>query len=97
MKPRFYTTTQAIKVLDSQSERGIRPKPSNPPWIRHWFCILSNHLYALINNIPLHYTCTIQQEKVRGENLYDIRDFIATCESFLHEMLGMSHPIMRSV
>ena len=34
---------------------------------------------------------TVQWETFLGENL---RDFIATCESFLHEILGMPHPLI---
>ena len=38
---------------------------------------------------------TVWRETFEGENFHKFRDFTATHESFLHEILGMPHPSMR--
>ena len=46
-----------------------------------------------------HHACklimvaTVLQEIIKGENLHEFRDFTATRESFLHDILGMPHPL----
>ena len=36
---------------------------------------------------------TVQQETFEGENFHEFLDFSAIRESFLHEILGMPHPL----
>ena len=36
---------------------------------------------------------TVYRKILEGENLHKFCDFTATCEGFLHEILGMPHPL----